>query len=316
MTEIIEWSNRNTGFLMALLTAVYVIATIWIVYESRRSNRLAALFEKDKNRPHVIFWIESEMQTHGQNFSMIEFVGKVRNEGASTAHDIKITSSPKLSARQDVDKKIYYTPSFIENTTSILVPKQMLVEAIGPTKYLLEDNEDKNLKFDVLIEFCDMHGEKYSTNYKIDLSRNKSRMFTEDEQAKAYFNLVESVSNAASSLHEINETLNQPDRSNTFNVKIGLELNDRQAELLFRIVKAEVSAEKKGDIWHLSECIGKTSIRRMSAGNEHELDVEAQDVQTLCQAGFLRGYYRNNILWFHVSPFAEREVNEKPNELG
>ena len=308
MTEIIAWANINTGFLMGVLTTVYVIATIWIVYESRRNNRLTALFEKDRSRPHIIFWIESEMRTHGEYYSSIEYVGKVRNEGASTAHDVKISTTPKLSARQGIDKEdkgAYYTPSFLENPTSVIVPKQMLVEAIGPTKFLLEDNNDSDLKFDVLIEYSDINEDKYSTEYKIDLSRNKGRMFTEDEQAKAFFNMIENVSNAAKSLEDINHTLNQPDRSNLFQKEAGLELNNHQSMLLKNIIQTEKESETEGGIWFLAETIGKTSIRKHSSKGELEIDAETQDIQALSQAGFLRGYYRENIFWFYVAPSAE-----------
>lgn len=307
MYEIIAWANLNTGFLMAVITAVYVIATIWIVYESRRNNRLMSRFEKDRARPHVIFWVEAEMQTHGQDFTLIEFVGKVRNEGASTAHDVKISTIPKIFARQGIDKveSSYYTPSFLEEDTSILVPKQMLAETIGPTEFFLKDNDDEDLKFDVEIEYKDMNGEKYSSKYKIDLSRNKRKLFSEDNQAKAFFELVENVSKAAVSLADINITLNQPDRSNLFQREVDLKLSNSQVELLDRIIQAERDDEPSDKVWFLSRVIGKTSIQKHSPKGEIKLDASVQDIQALCQAGHLRGYYSGDILWFNLAPSAE-----------
>ncbi len=301
---------------MAVLTAVYVIATLWIVHESRRNNRLMSLFEKDRMRPHVIFWVEPEMRTLGEQFSMIEFVGKVRNEGASTAHDIKITTTPKIIARQSIDRdddEKLYTPTFLEKPTSILVPKQVLVENIGPTKFLLEDNDDDSLKFNVLIEYKDAAGTIYSSTYKIDLSRNKSQTFPEDKQAKAYFTLVENIGSVARSLEEINRTLNQPDRSNIFAKEKGLELNQRQIELLRQIVDSEKNLENDGETWHLSEIIGQNSIGRESSNGPIKLDAETRDIQTLCQAGHLRGYYSDDVLWFYVSPSADSELKNIEN---
>ena len=40
ITSVVNWSNRNNGFLMAVLTAVYVLATILILRQSRKTNRL------------------------------------------------------------------------------------------------------------------------------------------------------------------------------------------------------------------------------------------------------------------------------------
>lgn len=299
---VIEWSNSNTGFLMALLTAVYVIATILILYESRRNNRLMISFERDRNRPHVVFWVESEMETQDQYFSTIGFVGKIRNEGASTAHNVKITTEPKLIARQGVGaggKDIYRTPTFLEEKTSILVPNQTISEDIGPTEFLLKDNDDKELLFKVSIECSDVDGQVYSTEYNIDLSRNKNRIYTEDSKSKAYFSLVEKVSVAAESLERINTTLNQPDRSNIY-IRENLVLNDKQKALLEYITKLEKDTDTNGNSWFLSEVIGKTSIRR--AIDEVELEVETQDIQTLCRAGYLRGYYSDSTLWFYTAP--------------
>jgi len=302
ITKVIEWSNSNTGFLMALLTAVYVIATLLILYENRRNNRLMISFEKDRKRPHVVFWVESEMKTHDQCVNSIDFVGKIKNEGESTAHNIKVTTEPKLIARQGVGsdgKEIYRTPTFLEEKTSILVPNQTVSEYIGPTKFLLNDNGDKALDFIVYIEFSDLGGLLYSTEYNIDLSRNKDRFYNEGRKSQAYFNLVEQVSSAAKSLERINATLNQPDRSNVY-IREKLELNNKQEALIESIVKIEKNTNTNGNSWFLQEVIGKTSIRRSI--DESELEVETQDIQTLCRAGYLRGYYSNDILWFYTAP--------------
>lgn len=40
--ELVACANENDGFMMGLLTALYLIATLWIVFESRRTNRLQA----------------------------------------------------------------------------------------------------------------------------------------------------------------------------------------------------------------------------------------------------------------------------------
>lgn len=301
-TKAIEWSNSNTGFLMALLTAVYVIATLLILYENRRNNRLMISFEKDRKRPHVVFWIESEMKTHDQHFNSIDFVGKIKNEGASTAHNIKVTTDPKLIARQGTGsdgKEIYRTPTFLEEETSILVPNQIVSEYIGPTEFLLNDNDDKALNFTVSIECSDLDGLVYSTEYNIDLSRNKGRIYNEDRKSKAYFNLVEKVSSAADSLELINRTLNQPDRSNIY-IRENLELNDKQKALLENIRKLEEDTDTNANSWFLQEAIGKTSIRRSI--DEIEFEVETQDIQTLCRAGYLRGYYSDGTLWFYKAP--------------
>lgn len=167
---------------------------------------------------------------------------------------------------------------------------------------MLEDNDDESLKFKIHIEFSDVGGEKYSTEYNIDLSRNRNRMYREDSCAQAYFNLVEKVTDAAQSLKSINRSLNQPDRSKLY-IREDLELNDRQVELIRKIAEAEQQSENKGAIWILREMIGKTSISRTI--DDFEIEVETHDIQTLCRSGHLRGQYSDGTLWFYVGPSAK-----------
>ena len=56
--SIIDWFNVNQGFSMVLLTAVYVLATILLVRQSRRANRIAQQnleslwkLERERSRP-------------------------------------------------------------------------------------------------------------------------------------------------------------------------------------------------------------------------------------------------------------------------
>ncbi len=303
MLQFIEWTNFNTGFLMANLTAVYVLATIWIVYETRRSNRLAANFEKDRVRPHVVFWVETQQETHGQFFSSISFVGKIRNEGASTAHDVSIITNPKIVARLSTEKGnegLYYTPSFLEEPTSIIVSKQEIAEIIGPTKFLLEDNNKNNLVFETNIKYKDINGTQYSTSYKIDLSRNREKLFAENEQEKAFFKMVEDIGNSSIALDRINHTLNQPDRSNSFYVNENIDPSPKQLDLFYQIKSLEDQGASTGEQWILNEVIGRTYISQFLKDKEIELDVRIQDIHALIRAGYLQGYYQNNNLWFCV----------------
>jgi hypothetical protein len=127
--------------------------------------------------------------------------------------------------------------------------------------------------------------------------------------------MVEKVSDAANLLEDINHTLNQPDRSNLFRKEVGLELSQRQIDLLRRIVKADKGSEKQGDIWYLVEAIGKTSVYRASANSQIELDVDTQDIHALSQAGHIRGYYSNNTFYFYIAPSAEFVANSDGDEF-
>jgi hypothetical protein len=67
--RLMNWLNQNQGFVMAMLTFVYVIATIVIAVLSVKSNRLAQQnvetiveLEKNRLRPYVIFNLSSSIR--------------------------------------------------------------------------------------------------------------------------------------------------------------------------------------------------------------------------------------------------------------
>lgn len=172
------------------------------------------------------------------------------------------------------------------------------------------------LRFQVSIEYKDINGEEYKTEYEIDFARNKGRMFSEDKQAKAFFKLIKNMESAAESLSDINRTLNQPDRSNLFQKDTELVLSSGQQRLLKNIVEVEKESGTEGETWLLAETIGKTIIRKHPDKGELELDVNIKDIHVLSQAGLLRGYYRDNIFWFHVAPLSKSCDNKSQNNGG
>ena len=87
MSSIIEWLNSNEGFVMSMLTFVYVVANIIIVYKMMKANKLtektiksAQEQENERRRPRVIFDFVIERRC---------IFAEVRNEGITSAIDVK-----------------------------------------------------------------------------------------------------------------------------------------------------------------------------------------------------------------------------------
>ena len=60
--SIIDWMNSNAGFVMSVLTLIYVVTTIFIVYKMMKANKIAMTSikneqkrENERKRPRVIF---------------------------------------------------------------------------------------------------------------------------------------------------------------------------------------------------------------------------------------------------------------------
>lgn len=88
------WANANQGFVMAILTLVYVVATIVIAAFSLQANRtakaqlsFATALEHARLRPYIGFTIEVRGGT---------VWAVLRNTGLSGAFDVKISVEPRL----------------------------------------------------------------------------------------------------------------------------------------------------------------------------------------------------------------------------
>lgn len=90
---MIEWCNMNSGFVMAVLTFIYVVATIIVAALMVRANRLTAhstntavQLDKERSKPSVVFELLPDIPF---------FNLRIRNIGLTTAHNIKFHVSPE-----------------------------------------------------------------------------------------------------------------------------------------------------------------------------------------------------------------------------
>ena len=80
---MIDWLNKNSGSVMAALTAVYVISTVVLCIFARRSNSLAWRLYKTENRPVVI--CDIFVQDTSLYF-------RLRNIGRTTATNVRLAA--------------------------------------------------------------------------------------------------------------------------------------------------------------------------------------------------------------------------------
>src|SRR5687767_100628 len=106
LSQIIGWANQNDGFIMAVLTAVYVIATLLIVHQAQRTNRTqqAALaqteaLEQARTRPYMVFSLDFERHIVSSGFSSFALYAVVQNVGLSSAHDVRVETTPAINAQ-------------------------------------------------------------------------------------------------------------------------------------------------------------------------------------------------------------------------
>jgi hypothetical protein len=90
---VMDYLNHNSGAVQVVLTAIYVIATIYMLISMLRGNRLVrenvrliTKMETERLRPLVYFDLVAD--------GAVEAI--VKNIGATAAYDIKIDLSPKI----------------------------------------------------------------------------------------------------------------------------------------------------------------------------------------------------------------------------
>ena len=161
---MMDWLNANQGFALALLTALYTIATMVLVGASIRSNRLHAknirtiiTLEKLRNRPVVL--LKFVVTSH--TFVSVVLV----NTGKSTAFDIEVSIDPvprRTSSISDRPKV-----SFLHDKTLSLPPEAELRSLVTSVKDLKDQSSE--LTYEGQVVYKNSEGEEYSEPFRVDL---------------------------------------------------------------------------------------------------------------------------------------------------
>jgi hypothetical protein len=171
MKEMLDFLNQNQGAVMMILTAVYVLATIVTVIFIYRSNKLVCesneiarktmeqsmTFEKERNRPYVIFDLEFEKNALN---------AVLKNIGQTPAIDVNIIIDEGFTEIH-IDKKGH---SF-KRPISFMAPGRTLYDFVntGPDIFKVEKPHIYNVK----LKYKDSHGTEYEEDYVVDIDHNK-----------------------------------------------------------------------------------------------------------------------------------------------
>lgn len=94
LASILDWCNENSGFVMAMLTLVYVLATIGLAFLAVHANSISQKhlsatleIEKDRMRPYLVFDLFLE-----RHFVHV----RLKNVGKTEARNVRIDINPSL----------------------------------------------------------------------------------------------------------------------------------------------------------------------------------------------------------------------------
>ncbi len=177
---MIDWANANSGFLLVILTAVYVVATIAMWRSIARSNALAskslaqALFiERARTRPYLAISLHIEDKGGTKDHPGAPYAHiVVANHGQSQARNVEITIEPALKSKGTLGGVMTeIAPYFIEHVTPGIAPGQSLSDALGFTSSLFERYNPS--VFSGLIKYEDASGSTYKESFRINLEAMK-----------------------------------------------------------------------------------------------------------------------------------------------
>jgi len=162
----IHWLNTNQGFVMGLLTLVYVVATVGIAIIMIRSNRLsrrslqqALELDKKRSRPYVVFDIELRERL---------VFAVLRNYGLTGAHKIKLVLSPLL--QHTIGGKIIDS-TLVFNEIGFLAPSRVLEDFLDPDSAFFDHYA--GARFEGKLEYEDSEQQRYEEPVRIDLTAQK-----------------------------------------------------------------------------------------------------------------------------------------------
>jgi hypothetical protein len=177
--KLADWLNRNQGAVMTVLTLVYVVATILLVWLSRKSLKTSLALEKNRLRPYVLFNISSSIARKTTYAS-------IKNLGLTAAYNIKVSIEPKLEHLHDTESPL------IGRDILFLPPCEEVTDIIDSSPAFHQ--KYPNPLFTGAVEYENSTGEKYREAFRIDLTFLKKRLYTRE-------------STVADELKQINETL-------------------------------------------------------------------------------------------------------------
>lgn len=153
------WLNENQGAIMALLTAVYCITTILILWANYRVTEEMRFTREIQFRPFVIPDVEIDSER-----GTVHFV--LRNAGAGIASNVRINIDPPIENPKKPTLNIGSIP-LIQRGLKAMVPGKEYRTLIG---VFGDFPEQSSRQHRVLVSYEDIEAHRsYSTDFVVDI---------------------------------------------------------------------------------------------------------------------------------------------------
>lgn len=167
---MMDWANQNSGFIMTVLTLVYVIATLVLVSITTRANKIALagqrlqeVLELQRSRPYVI--VDFELAWEKNDPAHVYLV--VKNRGQTMAQNVSIDIEPIPFYEPLMNGvKVRKVPFMLTNGIPTIAPGQEFSDNMGFASELYRAH-DKAI-FNGRIIYESAMRQKYEEKFVID----------------------------------------------------------------------------------------------------------------------------------------------------
>lgn len=174
---MVKWLNDNQGFVMAMLTLVYVLTTGGIVVLMLRANKIsqqnldtAIQLDRNRSRPYVLFNITSSTSHH--------IYATVKNLGLTAAYNVHVSINPKLEyISQGQEKR---ESALTSQKISFLPPNEEVTDLIDTTEAFYQSYSAPI--FEGSITYEDSTALKYKEHFRINLTYRMKRSFVRERE--------------------------------------------------------------------------------------------------------------------------------------
>ena len=185
---ILDWMNSNNGMIMALLTFVYVAATIQILKVNKDMVKESVKLREAESRPYVVAYLEE--RATGGVYLVIENIGK------SMAYNVKVSSDIEIK----YPRIHQISNSYVFNNSFSLAPNQKIDFFIH---HLVDDEkvkEDINGLYPIynLTMRYENSNNKYTDENVVDINIIKQRIYEVNKDRLKY--VVEELQEIKSTL--------------------------------------------------------------------------------------------------------------------
>lgn len=186
---IIQWLNENQGFVMSMLTLVYVAATIVIVIYNRKSIQEMKNTREAESRPYVFAYLYREPRDG-------LFTFRIKNYGKSGAKIDSVRITPSIQFIDNADPQ-----NFLANV--IMAPAQSLQFLT-----LKQEQDMGETEYSIDIIYSALYGkqEKFSEKYTITIQYSDQMGYVDSSQSNISPE-ANALKNIANHLESINSKM-------------------------------------------------------------------------------------------------------------